>query len=305
MATRHAKIVVGISPYQVVEINPKVVHLHSDQKLSFKDIYFHSWNPSVGTSLKEYDDINPISERYVTADIKKHFNEYKITMLKTAVMIINEPDDTIRNYLFNCINYRRLREILYPENVSFIDVGGVLPHGMPGASEEVLIQNCPTQPLSNYVVIKMPTFFDDCIKELQFLLDNSLLPLNIKVEVTPINGNDLVDILRMKDKKYGLTIIGLDVPNPQPLAFFKYFLPGEIMITNIRNPNLEQVISKYLKTSDENSKRELAEKADRMILNNHQVLPLFQVNKSLFFSRKVELIMTDQLQLGIPDISKL
>lgn len=301
--TRNSNVVVGISPYRVVEITPKMIHLTTDKKLNFRDIYLHKWSPEDNLPLWSFDDINMISSRYIPADIGAHMKKYDVNVLATVVLLINHGDPVVRKYLFNCIDYSKLRSILYPNKESFRDVGGILPVGLMGAVESHVEQKCSMKPLQKKVEIYMPTFFMERVDDLRTFFHDSLEGLNIKVLVDPVDVNDITQIYRSKDKKYDLSIIGMDAQ--YALSYFDYFLDGTSMWVRVENPTLENIIKKYYLSSNDDEKNELIQEANRELVKNYQTLPLFQIERPFYFSKKVDSMVSDQLFFGIPKISEL
>lgn len=301
--TRASNIVVGISPYYVAEMNDKYIHLSTNYPLKYKNVYIVKWEPNKGDNLWNYDDINLIPGRYLNeSETSKYMDEYNINLLKTYVLIINNPDPNIRKYLFNCIDYSGLRKLLYPSRKDFIDIGGVLPEGLPGAIESPVEQKCPDEPLKQRKSVKLLTFFSDSIKDLQNYMSTSLKKTNIDVEVLPIRPNELIDIMRSDEKKYDMTIVGLDAFYSLSMSFFEHFMPGKSMWTTVQNLDLEKNIENYYKAENVDLQTNFLKQANKSLIDNYQVIPLFQENRTFYFSKKVKKVT---FFMGIPNIKDL
>jgi len=304
-ATRGEEVVVGISPYRVVEMNERLIRLRAEGKVRYREISFHYWRPGDEASFRNFDDINMVVANDVPADIDEYMNRYDVAMLKIYGMLINSPDPKLRSYLFNCLDIDVMRNLVDRKKKSFRDVGGVLPLGMPGAVAGRVRQECPAAPLPRRAKATMVTFYEDCAEELSAHLKEKLGPLGIDASVKVVDANEMSYYLWSKEKPYDMAIVGIDSPLPEPISFLANFLPGEAGVTNVKNAELEGIVSNLSDSAPDAKREEDMRRANLSVIRAHQVLPLYQADSPLFYSKRVEHVRADEFLIGIPKIEEL
>nr|HPQ81987.1 hypothetical protein [bacterium] len=304
-ATRGERVVVGISPYRVTEIGERIIRLRAESGVRYREISFHYWRPGDEALFRGFDDINMVVANDIPADIDEYMNRYDLAMMKIYGMVINSANPELRSYLFNCLDIDKLRGMTDRKKKAFRDVGGVLPLGMPGAVAGRVKQECPAAPMKRRTKAKMVTFYEDCADEMREYLTARLGPLGIDAEVKVVDSNEMSYYLWSKEKPYDMAIIGIDSPLPEPISFFSNFLPGESALTNVRNRTLEKIAGEYSDAAPDAQREEQMRRANMAVIEAHQVLPLYQADSPLFYSKRVSHVGADQFLIGIPKIEEL
>lgn len=304
-STRGERVVVGISPYRVVEMGDKIIRLRAERGVRYRDISFHYWRPGDEALFSGFDDINMVVANDIPADIDEYMNRYDLPLLKIYGVLINSANSELRNYLFNCLDIDVLRGMIDGKKKAFRDVGGALPLGMPGAIAGRVAQSCPQKPLPRRMKAKMVTFYEDCVPKMQEYLNKRLGPLGIDAEVVSVDSNEMSYYLWSAEKPYDMAIVGIDSPLPEPISFFANFLPGESGVTTVRNKTLESIVQGYSDFAPDAQREDQMLRANAAVIEAHQVLPLYQADSPLYYSKRVSHVSADQFLIGIPKIEEL
>jgi MarR-like DNA-binding transcriptional regulator SgrR of sgrS sRNA len=307
--TENNDIKVGISDYRVESITPDRIHLHtSNKRLTYSDILFYKWREKqkdTQYNVEDIDDFNQLPVEYLP-DIILSFNKYEAPILVTLIALINSKNQHVREILYNCLNFDELRRIFTPKRSSFRDIGGLLPLGVLGATETPPVQHCDFLPLKKPVTLNyFEALRPNSVEDLQRYMDKQLTKYNIKVNVINIEINELANALLSKDKPFDFTVIGMDAPTPDPYSFFQYFFDKRVMITNIDNPKIRELMDIYLSTDNIEEKRTLVEMANQALLDNFQIIPLYQDERIFYFPKRIKNITSDPIFLNFMKISEL
>lgn len=309
--TEDNNIVIGISDYVVKSITPDIIHLSTQNKdLTYSDIYFYKLAPHYEEGKAPYrieniDDFNQLPVEYLP-DFIRQFNKYEAPILLTLIAIINVKDRDVRNIIFNCLNYDELRHVFTPKRNSFKNIGGILPVGVLGAIETPPDQKCSFQPLKQRVNLTyIEALRPESIGPLQKYVDSRLLRYNIKLNIVKKDINELADMLFSEDKPYDFTIIGMDASSPDPFSFLQYFFDKDILVTKVTSDDLAPLMNEYLATDNAENKKELARKANQVLTDNFQVIPLYQDERLFYFPSGVRNITSDPMYLNFLKISEL
>ena len=76
-------------------------------------------------------------------------------------------------------------------------------------------------------------------------------------------------------------------------------------MTNVVNTELIEKMQKYLEADALERKKELSTSANRSLIDNYQMIPLYQENRKFYFSDDIHNISSDPLFLNYLKISEL
>ena len=254
---------------------------------------------------KQVLDFNKIPEPDIPAGVRNDYLHFDAVTLKSIVLLLNWPDKTLRDTLYNCINVDSFRRAYYPAQSDFVDIGNVLPMGVPGARPGLPAQNCRVP--AGLVKLKSPLIFMNLSSSSEGTLvrffDEFKARTGIAVTVRNIKNNDMQKSLFVYPRGYNLTVVAMDAVRPDHSAFFDYIVKKDGFF-DFSVPGLGKPYSELLDSVDASRTAVLGSELASRVESARVVLPLFQVRRRFYYPREIRNLMAGRGFLEYPEIAE-
>ncbi len=304
--TFNSRVVIGISPYHVESFDEQSIVLKSNDNVRYRTVIFEKWSPGLGKPLHDYDDITFVAQDNKDVNLSDKMNAYNVLIMKNYIILLNTPDIEARKVFYNCADVDKLRTLFFPRKEVYRDVGGVLPVGISGAIGGRIEQVCPARKYEGKTEITLITLYADKIRELKQYFDKFSRTTGLSVTVKHVDMYEFEKHLRSPEKNYGSVLLGVDAVLSDPMYIFNMFMrDNNATCTTIENDRYEAIIAAAMREMDVDKKETLFRSANKALLDNYQLIPLFQVESEILISKRIKNISSDDLMLGYIDIKNI
>lgn len=292
--TEERDTTIGVSPYSLKSKTQKEVVLIANgttPKPSIERIVFHrvSEDPSdlSGLELNKFDDIFFASKRFPPEERQKR-KKTQILSLNTSIVVVNIEDKKLRDLVWNCIPRKTVRDAFLGdiEDVSFLDVRGLLPIGIAGAERGSPNQKCQQKQKIGRLSIpdlRFITFRKDKLSEFSRIFDDvgKKIGVNIQCEYIPPEAY----IKALRGKSFDITVMGIAVDMQEQLSPFATFKDGQDrQILKFTVPGVETLWKEYTVGLPYHTREALVKSANISLEESHAVLSLSQYSRPFYQS---------------------
>jgi len=302
------RVEAGLGPFDVATISESEIRLNRKKPVNrgYNAILIHRYSGKEAADApnRGISDFNKIPEAEVPEFVKKEYLHFDAVTLKTIVLVINWPEKSIRDVLYNCIDIDTFRRVYYPAQNEFVSISGVLPAGVPGAIAGRPAQKCvipadfkkPGVPL---VFVNLSSTNDT---GLGLFFADLYARTGIKVSVEKIKDKDIMRDLFKFPRKYNLSVVAMDAVRPDHSAFFDYLVKKDGFF-DVQMPELSKVYQKLLDSGDSSQTAALGRELSILVEAEHIALPLLQVQRRFYYPRKIKNLMAGRGFLEYPEIA--
>ena len=272
---------------------------------AFSKITIYKINSDKNIPTKNIEDFNFFNPEDIPEEIRKKYTKVNILDLKSVVLIINHPDNKIRQCLYNCIDTDELlHSFYYNKKFWFIPIASILPIGISGAQKGRPLQICKTNKRKfRNVEVVFGNWFSEINQDAMLKFsENFYNKTGIRIKIKKITVEELIS--RKKPKSYNLTIIVLDATRNDPLAFFEVFGDFQKSEHNLRIQEIEKIYNSLSCVTDEKEKSLLYDKMIKIIKDKHLVLPLCQTIKTMYYPPCIKNITVGCGFLQYPEVAE-
>lgn len=311
-ATLSADIQVGVSDFNISSLSRDMITMEritGTQPNNIHKIVFIKQTPGKSRVVSGYfpvTDYNRVPFEEVPFFIKLLYRKYEVPLMKTYVLVINNSSERVRSILQNCLDINRLRELFMPGRKQFMDVGSLVPIGVAGAEPSSYMQTChyganDSEPR----ILKFLSFKQHVSKQLQQYFDVTLKQYGIKMEVVDVDLEQMAHIIFKGNRAYDATIIGFDAAYPDPRGFFDYFFQEDKRLVSQRNKYIADLFQESSVSTVHTNDSLLVRNANQYLLKSHQILPLFQEVRELYFPENITFTHQDPVLLHYIKVSNV
>jgi len=226
---------------------------------------------------------------------------------RSAVLLINHPDRSVRQELYNCINIDEFRAAFFAGNASFFDISTVLPVGIAGAKPGLPRQTCSALHASASGDISLINLRGDNAKALREYLEELHKRTGIRITEKKMAYRDIARLINDSHRKpysYNLFQIYLDTFRPDHKVFFEY-TSGERSFLDFRVSSAERLFSELLKSKDFSDETSIAIRLAGVLAEEAMVLPLYQTYSEVYYPKEIKNIVLGKGFWQYPEIADL
>jgi hypothetical protein len=253
-------------------------------------------------------DFNRIPVGDIPAWVKQSFVKFDSVILKSTVLIINDPDEAVRARIYNCMDIPGLRSALFPTRKDFRDIQNVLPVGVPGALPGPPPQDCRGVLRTGPAPAGHGLIFVNWRKESHEALKKVLAGVNRKsgldTRLKDVSPDLLTPLLFRRPHPFNLLVIAFDAVRSDQSAFFDYLLRKDGYL----DFDMPEVVAKYetmLRSENEDEANVLAGEVARDISRRRVALPLYQEVRGFYYPENISNLLVGKGFLEYPEVADL
>lgn len=282
----------GLGPFLVETIGKDKIVLKRKESVArgYERINLLEYGDSQGDlSRKDLSDFNRIPYGALPKTVSERFLSFESVPLKSAGLIITNPDKTYREILYNCFDISGFRKAAFPISRQFYDIQTLLPMGIPGGRSGRPPQECRNSYREKAKALG-PFILANWRKENQAALEVFVGGLykktGIRIKIKQYEGQDLVKTLFVRPHPYDMVLINFSVVQPEYDIFFKDFLVKDSLV-DFNMPKLTALREKMVKEEEGPVMAELAGRIADGLGNEAAVLPLFQEVEKFYYPANI------------------
>ena len=301
------KIEDGLGPFKVETLSADMIVLRRKQRVSggYNSIVLHKYINQYDSNLdnNNMDDFNWMPTSSIPEWVKNKYIHSDEVLLRSTVLVINHPDKTVRQVVYNCMNVLALRHAFISTKSILQDIGNILPLGVTGAVPGNVKQECVLPP--DLRRPKTPLIFADLGSDnplqLRQIMDEFHRTTGIKVEIRACPDAKINEILFTKPRKYNLSILSIDAVRPNPSAFFTGLIadPG---VFDFDMPGLTKGYRDLLIADDSDRQNVLVSRLAAELNSEYMVLPLYQGVRRLYYPPDIKNFIIGRNFLAYPEV---
>ncbi len=295
----------GLGEFYVSDMNTKEMRLlrKKKQKRGYNEIIIKRYDLDEKIPL-DMTDYNFINTEDIPMEIRKKYKAVPTFTLKTASIIINNPDLKLRKAVYNNINPMEfMKTFFYNKKFDCIEIQNFLPVGFkyarPGKIKQKKIKSDFSGELKflNYFYSinekPMQKFWED------FYLKSGIKVKIVNADISKIKGNPF-DFLR----KFDIFLISSEATRNDINAFLEIFGDTPMNPYSFKIKELAKIYDEIKKESDKEREEALVNKALSIIEKEYIILPVCQMVKTVYYPPDIKNINVGRDFFQYPEIGE-
>jgi hypothetical protein len=295
----------GLGPFYITGMGIKKISLERKEKVSngYNFINFWSYSGANDNILNQdgIEDYNRVLIQDLPTEKLKDYQKFNVALLQTINLVLNIKDRELRKNLFNCMDISDFRKAFMPKQKNFLDVGSILPIGIPFSKQGKIAQDCDFSSIKRDEVIKFYNWNKSSSISLKGFFTNLKRKTGLNIEVIDISMNQFVDMVLKSPHPYDLTVVALDAIDVNYNAYFSPVIDKK-SILDVKRKRLDKLYNKFKDTKpNEFSVRSITS----AISKEHLLLPLYQEVRDFYFPKHVKALTLGKNDLEYLEINEL
>lgn len=298
----------GLGPFLVENIGRDRIVLKRKKSAArgYERISLLEYGDSQGDlSRKDLSDFNRIPYGVLPKTISQRFLSFESVPLKSAGLIITNPDKSSREILYNCFDISGFRQAAFPNSRQFYDIQTLLPMGILGGRSGRPPQDCRNSYRKKVKTLR-PFILANWRKENRAALEAFASGLHrktgIRIKIKQYEVQDLVNTLFVRPHPYDMVLINFSVVQPEYDIFFKDFLIKNSLV-DFDMPELTALRNKMVKEEEGLVMAELAGRIANGLGNEAAVLPLFQEVEKFYYPAYIKNLIVGKGFTEYPEVA--
>ena len=293
----------GLGHFKITNITNKKISLK--RKVQVEDGYnkvnfwAYSGKDDPVLTFSGIEDYNRVLIQDLPANKLKSYQKFNVAVLQTINLVLNVKDAELRKDLFNCLEINEFRQAFMPEQKDFLDVGTILPIGIPYSRKEKILQNC--KPKKSIGIVKFYNWNKSSTNSLKSYFSNLQKRTGLSIQVIDITMSQFVEMILKSPHPYDLTVVALDATDVNYNAYFSPII-DEKSVVDIERKELQKLYEKF-KANKPNEQS--VDAITSQILKRHLLLPLYQEVRDFYFPKHVKSLTLGKNDLEYLEISEL
>lgn len=284
----------GLGPYQIVIFETHQILLKRKIKgtKGFNFIHFFDFEQlQVDKSIDEYsiEDFTRLPPERNPDWVSREYKKYFVKILQSRDLIINIPDEKLRQVVYHCMDIQGLRRAFSVGR--YVDIKTILPLGFPGAKQGSPDQDCEIYREQFKDQNIQLTFFDwKGTNTAQFisLFDKFFDQTGIRINIQNGTHAGFLKSIAIVPHPYNLYIAFLNTSNPFLDPVVSSVLGPDIYLVDYKLPDYDSLYDKWSQEIDSNKKNEIAAQMADLITQHAVVLPLTQDVRDFYYPRDIK-----------------
>lgn len=297
----------GLGPFLVEKIGKDKIVLKRKKSAArgYERISLLEYGDSQGDlSRIDLSDFNRVPYGALPKAVSERFLSFESVPLKSAGLIITNPDRTSREILYNCFDISGFRQAAFPNSRQFYDIQTLLPMGIPGGRSGRPPQECRNSYREKAKSLR-PFILANWRKENRAALEAFAIALykktGIRIKIKQYEGQDLVKTLFIRPHPYDMVLINFSVVQPEYDIFFKDFLVKNSLV-DFNMPELAALRNRMVKEEGA-IMAELAGRIADGLGNEAAVLPLFQEVEKFYYPANIKNLIVGKGFTEYPEVA--
>ncbi len=295
---------VGLGKFSISTIEKNKISLRRKVKDNdgYNSINFWSYSGNNDPILKKdnIEDYNRVLVQDLPLKKVEGYQRFNVALLQTVNLVLNVKDNDLRKKIFHCLDIQELRQAFMPKQINFLNIGSILPSGIPHSKEGLAKQECSANSKSITRELKFYNWNKSSSKSLRKYFAQIKNRTGISIQVVDITMNQFVEMVLKSPHPYDLTIVALDAIDVDYNAYFSPVI-DETSIIDIERPSLRRLYNYYKKSKDDTKIGLISSK----ILERSLLLPLYQEVRDFYFPKHVKGLVLGKNDLEYLEISEL
>ena len=295
----------GLGAFKISALNSKKISLTRKAKVNdgYNKINFWTYSGKDDSvlNLEGIEDYNRVLLQDLPLDKLKTYQRFNVALLQTINLVLNIKDSDLRESLFNCLEISEFRQAFMPEQNSFLDVGTILPIGIPYAKKERVAQKCDPQKSKSKSIFKFYNWNKSSSDSLKTYFRKLKEKTGLNIEVIDITMNQFVEMILKSPHPYDLTVVALDATDVNYNTYFSPIIDSKSVI-DIKRGELQSLYKDFKSNKPtEKSVYSITSKISEM----HLILPLYQEVRDFYFPKYIKSLTLGKNDLEYLEISEL
>ena len=238
--------------------------------------------------------------------LSSRFSHYKLTQLRSVVLLINSNDKLIRRAIYSCINIDKIIAATKSSttNIEYPPISTVLPVGVQGGHNLGLSRNCsPIKKGYKHQPLTFVFYNGVVANKLQTVFKALSVKSGVKIISKFTSPNKLVQATF--DRDYGLALVSLDSLDESHVPFFEPFFDSKSSLYSQVDSEGSSDLSKLKLAENTADKLKYVIKLRDRISNNYLALPLYQVVRGLLYPKYIKNLSVGSDLTDFPNIAEL
>jgi len=302
-------IEIGLGAFYVKEIKSDAITLARKEPIrnGYNKIVLYEYQGAKDPRLQNRDikDFNLIPDFDIPKWALDEYIGFVNMELRSMLLIINHPDLSMREAIYNCADVRELRKSYFPQKNNFFDIQNILPVGVFGAKAGVPRQECSVK--YQRELSKTSLVFANWMHGNNVELNNFAKKFSLRtgadLKVVDFVPRELVKLFNKSPRPYNLLIILFDSVRPDPNAFFDSFAKNN-GFHDFYMPAIKQMYEDLNREDDEAKRRDISMKITEEISRNSLAVPLYQSVRTLYYPSEIRNFTVGKGFLEYPEVAE-
>jgi hypothetical protein len=298
---------VGLGPFQIGGVKEGEMRLVRKSKISggYNEIILKEFK---GVADREYSesrasDYNNVPVYYQPDWREREYQGVDTVDLQVNGIVINVPDEEVRERIYNCLDVDRFRRAFFPERKEFLDIATVLPIGMAGASPGKAVQHCPSGHWSSRKQFVLLNHIKGNDEQLSKIIDEFFSRTGIRIKIIKCTPGELVKALQSTPRGYDLIVAAIGSMQTEYSTLFNYFVRDNGFY-DFRVPRVGRLHQELIHERDKNSAALRASEIASELENGEFFLPLHQNTRRLYYPKGIKNLIIGRGFVQYPEIAE-
>ncbi|MAV90980.1 MAG: hypothetical protein CL676_06130 [Bdellovibrionaceae bacterium] len=294
----------GLGEFRYVQSSPNEIELerirHSDS--GFNRIKFHDFESSKDNiDWFSVEDFNRISIELIPDEIKKEYLRYSVSLLQTAILMINLQSIDDRQKIYGCLDVKKFRKAFSPGQEEFSDTHTVIPSGLGGRRIHMPNRNCKGSFSDLSHAITFLNWKVSSSDELRTFFKRFGAG---KIKVKDISAGELAMLGQSRSKDFDLMVVGVSADDASAIELYEsIFVDNHGMFREV--PMKIRQLVRQLKVGSPKAKENSLVELEIEIARQALILPIFETSRDIYYPKRVDRITFGRQFLEIPLVEDL
>ena len=300
------KIEEGLGSFRVTEISTSSIVLDRRARIAngYNKIILYAYqgpkDPRLGST--DISDYNLLPEEDIPDSIKKEYVGFGSLDMKVQYLLINVHDKNERDLIYNCIDVDKFRSAFMPAARGMFDVATIFPVGMPGGEPGRPVQKCGPEKRRSYPERVFVNYRTDNAQQLHEFFEDFHAKSGIRIKIANYTPSEVIASFYKKPKAYDLVSMTIGALNTSHYTFLSSFLRRDNIYLDVALLKPQRTFLAMENEGDPNKKAEQAIKAERELLAEHVILPLYQQYRKTYYPSEIKNLVIGKEFMAFPEV---
>lgn len=302
------KVEEGLGTFRVAEVSTSSIILERRTRAAdgYNKIVLYAYQGPKDSRLgsKEISDYNLLPEEDIPDKIKKEYVGFGSLDMKVRYLLINVHDRAVRDRVYNCIDVEKFRSAFMPAARGMFDIATIFPVGMPGGEPGRPVQTCRPEKRRAYKPLVFANYRTDNILQLQKFSEDFYEKSGIRLNIKNYSPSEVIAFFYEKPKAYDLVSMTIGALNTSHYTFLSSFLRRDNIYLDVALSKPQRTFLAMENEGDPNRKTEQGIKAERELLGEHVILPLYQQYRKTYYPSEIKNLVVGKEFMAFPEVGE-
>ena len=299
----------GLGPFIVTSLDENEVVMKRKHKVSngFNEIRVidYKWKRQNDADPARIYDYNFALSSKDLEGLGSGYMSFDNMSLKSYVLLINLQDSGLRRSVYNCVNIDALRKAFMPEAGNFSYTKTILPVGVPGGHSGRPAQECRINKAAaiKYGPLIFANWRNDNQSQLEQFASEFFEKTGLRIKIVNYQAAELGRHFHDKPKPYGLVIIATAPDSDENYRMLaSYYGKNNLLDFNVSK--VEKLYEDLKKEDNPERQKKLAETIAEQIAASNSLLPLYQVERKIYYPNTIKNMTVGRELFEYPEIAE-